>query len=93
MPTLTGQPPLVGEHGIPLTMLTAPVNLSELPALAVPVPAADPDDGDLIASLQVIGESEEQVLAFGRMIEAALAAGLLGSSPFCRGPTGVCPRR
>jgi len=75
MPTLTGQPPLVGEHGFPLTVLTSPVNLSGLPALALPVPAADPDDGGLIASMQVIGESEEQVLAFGRMVEAAIAAG------------------
>jgi amidase len=75
MPTLTGQPPLVGEHSIPLTMLTAPVNLSGLPALALPVPAAGPDHEDLIASMQVIGASEEQVLAFARMVEAALAAG------------------
>jgi amidase len=74
LPTLTGQPPLVGEHNIPLTMLTAAVNLAGLPALALPVPPADPGDGDLIASLQVIGQSEEQVLAFGRLIEAALAA-------------------
>jgi amidase len=76
MPTLTGQPPLVGEHGFPLTLLTAPVNLAGLPALALPVPPADPGAGDLIASLQVIGESEEEVLAFGAMIEAAIAAGL-----------------
>jgi amidase len=74
MPTLTGQPPLLGEHNIKLTILTAPVNLAGLPALALPVPPADPADGDLIASLQVIGTSEEQVLAFGRLIEAALAA-------------------
>jgi amidase len=80
MPTLTGQPPLLGERGIPLVMLTAPVNLTGLPALALPVPPASPGDADLIASLQVIGQSEEQVLAFGRIIEAALAAGLPGSS-------------
>jgi amidase len=92
MPTLTGQPPLVGEHGIPLTLLTAPVNLSGLPALALPVPPADPDDSDLIASMQVIGESEEQVLAFGAMIEAALAAGLPwgdGRVGWRRGVAGV----
>jgi amidase len=92
MPTLTGQPPLVGEHGIPLTLLTAPVNLSGLPALALPVPPADPGEGDLIASLQVIGESEEQVLAFGRLIEAALAAGLPwwdGRVGWRRGVAGV----
>ena len=77
MPTMTGQPPLLGVSGIPMTMLTAPVNLTGLPALALPVPAADPArDGDVIASMQVIGESEEQVLAFGALIEAALAASL-----------------
>ena len=70
LPTLTGQPPLLGQRGFPLTMLTAPVNLAGLPALALPVPA----DGGVIASLQVIGESEETVLAFGREIEAAVAA-------------------
>jgi amidase len=68
-PTLTGQPPLLGEHGFMLTMLTAPVNLAGLAALALPVPAA----GGAIASLQVIGSDEETVLAFGRMIEAAIA--------------------
>jgi len=75
LPTLTGQPPLLGGRGIPLVMLTAPVNLTGLPALALPVPPAGPDDSDVIASLQVIGESEERVLAFGRVLEAALAAG------------------
>jgi amidase len=68
MPTLTGQPPLIGERGIVLTLLTAPVNLAGLPALALPVPAED----GAIASLQVIAESEERALAFGRAVEAAL---------------------
>jgi len=66
--------------------------LSGLPALALPVPPADPGEGDLIASLQVIGESEEQVLAFGRLIEAALAAGLPwwdGRVGWRRGVAGV----
>jgi amidase len=92
LPTLSGQPPLVGEHGFPLTLLTAPVNLAGLPALALPVPAADPGAGDLIASLQVIGESEEEVLAFGAMIEAAIAAGLPwrdGRVQWRRGVSGV----
>ena len=53
-----------------LTLLTAPVNLAGLPALSLPVPAPD----GVIASLQVIGGSEERVLAFGKAIEAALAA-------------------
>jgi amidase len=70
-PTLAGQPPLLGEHGIPLTMLTAPASLAGLPALALPVPAPNQS----IASLQVIGLDEERVLAFGRVVEAAVAAG------------------
>lgn len=68
-PTLTGPPPLLGEHGIRLTLLTSPANLAGLPALALPVPAAD----GVIASLQVIGLDEERVLAFGRVVEAAMA--------------------
>jgi amidase len=68
LPTLLGQPPLLGERGFPLTALTAPVNLAGLPALALPVPAPD----GLIASLQLIGATEEGVLAFGRVIEAAV---------------------
>jgi len=70
-PTLTGQPPLLGEHGFSLTMLTAPVNLAGLPALALSVPAT----GGVIASMQVIGLDEERVLGFGRVVEAAVAAG------------------
>jgi amidase len=70
MPTLAGQPPLLGQRGIMLTLLTAPVNLAGLPALSLPVPARD----GVIASLQVIGESEERVLAFAKSVEAALAA-------------------
>ena len=67
LPTLLRQPPLLGEHGFPLTALTAPVSLAGLPALTLPVPAAD----GVIASMQVIGATEERVLAFGRAIEAA----------------------
>jgi amidase len=69
LPTLTGPPPLLGERGFKLTMLTAPVNLAGLPALALPVPAVD----GVIASLQVVGTDEETVLAFGRLIEAAVS--------------------
>ena len=68
LPTLLHQPPLLGEHGFSLTALTAPVSLAGLPALALPVPAPD----GMIASMQVIGATEERVLAFGRVIEAAL---------------------
>jgi len=74
MPTLTGRPPLLGERGFGLTVLTAPVNLAGLPALALPVPV--PANGRVPASLQVIGPagSEELLIAFGRVVEAAVAA-------------------
>jgi Asp-tRNA(Asn)/Glu-tRNA(Gln) amidotransferase A subunit family amidase len=49
---------------------TAPANLAGLPALALPVTAA----AGVIASIQVIGPTEERVLAFGRVIETALRA-------------------
>lgn len=68
LPTLAGQPPLRGARGFALTALTLSANLAGLPALSLPVPAA----GAMIASLQVIGRSEEQVLAFGRIVEAAI---------------------
>ncbi|HEX9039845.1 MAG TPA: amidase family protein [Trebonia sp.] len=67
LPTLLGQPPLLGGPGFQLNALTAPVSLAGLPALTLPVPAA----GGVIASMQVIGTTEERVLAFGRAIEAA----------------------
>lgn len=69
LPTLTATPPLLGERGFALTALTVAASLAGLPALALPVPAID----RVIASMQVIGGSEEQVVAFGRVIEAALA--------------------
>jgi amidase len=67
LPTLLGQPPLLGAHGFPLTALTTPASLAGLPALSLPVPAP----AGVIASIQVIGLTEERVLAFGRVIEAA----------------------
>ena len=70
LPTLLGPPPLLGGHSFPLTALTAPVNLAGLPALSLPVPAPD----GLIVSMQVIGATEEQVLAFGRAVEKAVSA-------------------
>ena len=69
LPTLLGPPPLLGGRGFPLNALTAPVSLAGLPALSLPVPAA----AGVIASMQVIGTTEEQVIAFGRVIEAAQA--------------------
>lgn len=68
LPTLLRQPPLLGGRGFSLTALTAPVSLAGLPALALPVPA----EGGVIASMQVIGATEERVLAFGRVIEDAV---------------------
>ena len=70
-----GAPPLIGERGrIALTLLTMPANLAGLPALALPVPAGP---AGLPASLQLIGPpgSEEDLVALGRLIEAAVAVG------------------
>jgi len=73
LPTLVGAPPLIGTRGMPLTILTMPANLTGLPALALPVPGGP---AGLSASLQLIGPpgGEEQLLALGRVIEAAVAA-------------------
>ena len=75
LPTLVGAAPLIGDRAgrIPLTLLTMPANLAGLPALALPVPGGP---AGLTASLQLIGPpgSEEQLLALGRVIEAAVAA-------------------
>src|SRR4029077_19333805 len=38
LPTLTGSPPLLGERGMSLTVLTMPANLAGLPALSLPFP-------------------------------------------------------
>jgi amidase len=71
LPTLTGAPPLLGERGMSLTVLTMPANVAGLPALALPVPGGP---AGLPASLQLIGPpgGEEQLIAVGRVIEAAL---------------------
>ncbi|MBV9379878.1 MAG: amidase, partial [Streptosporangiaceae bacterium] len=73
MPTLAGPPPLLGERGFGLTMFTAPVNLAGLPALVLPVPT--PANGRVPASLQIVGPagSEERLIAFGRVVEAAIS--------------------
>jgi amidase len=73
LPTLMGAPPLIGERGMSLTLLTMPANLAGLPALALPVPGGP---AGLPASLQLVGPpgSEEQLLVLGRVIEAAVAA-------------------
>jgi amidase len=71
LPTLTGAPPLLGERGMSLTVLTVPANLAGLPALSLPVPGGP---AGLPASLQLIGPpgGEERLIALGRVIEAAL---------------------
>ncbi len=71
LPTLVGAPPLLGERGMPLTVLTMPANLAGLPALAMPVPGGP---AGLPASLQLIGPpgGEEQLIALARHIEAAI---------------------
>jgi amidase len=74
LPTLVGAPPLLGGPFIPLTVLTMPANLAGLPALSLPVPCGP---ARLPASLQLIGPpgGEEQLIALGRVIEAAIAGG------------------
>jgi amidase len=71
LPTLTGAPPLLGQRGMSLTRLTMPANLTGLPALVLPVPGGPAGPP---ASLQLIGPagSEAQLLALGRVIEAAV---------------------
>jgi len=73
LPTLLGAPPLIGGPRISLTMLTMPANLAGLPALALPVPGGP---AGLPASLQLVGPpgGEEQLVALGRRIEAAISA-------------------
>ncbi len=73
LPTLVGAPPLLGERGMPLTVLTMPANLTGLPALALPVPGGP---AGLPASLQLIGPpgGEEQLIALARHIEAAVVS-------------------
>ncbi|MCL2581896.1 MAG: amidase family protein [Streptosporangiales bacterium] len=66
LPVLAAEPPLLGERGFPMTILTTPFNLAGLPALSLPVP------GDVIASVQVVAESEETALAFGKIVEEAI---------------------
>src|SRR5690349_7260800 len=70
LPALTGTPPLIGER-MSTTILTVPANLAGLPALVLPVPGGP---AGLPASLQLIGPpgGEEQLLALGHVIEAAL---------------------
>jgi amidase len=70
LPTVMFYPPLLSDAvGQPYTALTNPVNLSGLPALALPVPSSQ----RLPASLQLIGlpNSEAMLLSTGAIVEAA----------------------
>ena len=71
LPTLVGPPPLLGERGMSLIVLTVPANLAGLPALSLPVPGGP---AGLPASLQLIGPpgGEERLIALGRMVEGAI---------------------
>ncbi len=73
LPTLARRPPVVGERGGWMALLTAPVNLAGLPAIALPVPA----EGRPPASLQLVAPAgrEDLLLATADRIEQALAAG------------------
>jgi amidase len=73
LPTMPAFPPAPDElDDLQLTILTLPVNLAGLPALVLPVPT-----GRLPASIQLVGPAgaEERLLAFGSVIESAIAAG------------------
>ncbi|HEX7159877.1 MAG TPA: amidase [Trebonia sp.] len=75
-PSLLGFPPLLDEVHIlwKLRMLTSPVNVAGVPALALPVPVPGQDTGPVPASVQLIGprNSEERLLAAGARIEQAV---------------------
>lgn len=70
LPTLGDAPPLldVADDAYRLRA-TLPVNLAGLPALSLPVPRP----GRLPASLQLVGVTEEGLLALGARVEAAVA--------------------
>lgn len=73
LPTMPVFPPTPEEvDDVRLTLLTLPVNLAGLPALVLRVPA-----GRLPASIQLVGPagSEERLLAFGAVLEQAIAGG------------------
>lgn len=72
LPTLVMFPPLLDDDGNRTVLANVAVNLAGHPALALPVPAAGP----LPASLQLIGpdNSEDRLLAAGRIVERAVAS-------------------
>ena len=77
-PTLLGYPPLLDQPRLmfKLRALTSPVNAAGVPSLALPVPARGRAVGPIPPSVQLIGprNSEEQLLAAGALLEAAVQA-------------------
>ena len=76
LPTIATPPPLLDDPRMRLTALTAPINLSGLPALALPTSISYPDT-NIPVSLQLVGPhgSEELLIAAGYLIEQATAGG------------------
>jgi amidase len=72
LPTLVMFPPPVDDPGDQTVTANAAVNLAGHPSLALPVPSGD----SLPASLQLVGPdgSEDELLALGRVVEAAVAS-------------------
>jgi amidase len=72
MPTLARRPPSLGERGGWMPILTAPISLAGLPAIALPVPA----DGRPPASLQLVASagSEGLLIATAALVERAIAS-------------------
>ncbi len=79
-PSLLGFPPLLDEVHLmwKLRMLTSPVNVAGVPALALPIPVRGRDAGPIPANVQLIGphNSEERLLAAGARIEQAVLPAL-----------------
>jgi amidase len=73
LPTLKSFPPRVdAPPDVSMADLALPVNCAGVPSLALPVPT----DGRLPASIQLVGphNSEERLLALGRVVEAAVSS-------------------
>lgn len=73
LPTLARRAPVVGERGGWMAILTAPVSLAGLPAIALPVPVK----GRPPASLQLVAEAgrEDLLVATAMRIEEAVSPG------------------
>jgi amidase len=73
LPTLPYRPPPLGEPTPRFNLLTAPMNLAGLPAIALPVPSGVADRPP--ASLQLVGPpgSEEVLVGLAALVEAAVA--------------------